>query len=171
MKDLFLIDGYNVINAWPQLIALRDNLGHARDKLIDMIAGYGAYQDLEVIIVFDAHSSVGVLQQQEITGDLTVIYTDAGETADSYIEKAAYTLVRERRRVFVVTSDWVEQMVILGAGAYRISSRELLEDVKRVERIIREGFTDTAVNYRRHELGNRLSLDVAARLEKMRKGQ
>lgn len=81
----------------------------------------------------------------------------------------AYDMVRQRKLVYVVTSDWVEQMVILGAGAYRISARELLQDVKKVNKLIKDGFSESQLTYRRHELESRLNSDVVQRLHELRK--
>lgn len=169
MKDVLLVDGYNVIHAWPELNIYKNNLEDARDKLIGIMAGYGAFQNLEVTVVFDANAVSGARVFEQMSGKITVVYTREGETADSHIEKMSYDLVRLRRRVYVVTSDWVEQMVILGAGAYRISARELLQDVKKVNKLIREGFSESPLTYRRQELEGRLNSDVVKRLHELRK--
>lgn len=172
--DMLLVDGYNVINAWPELIALKEsNLEHARDKLTDIMTGYGAFKKYNVIVVFDAHGVVGTDSSYQVNDSTEVVYTKEGETADSYIEKMVYYLLRQGvkgGRVYVVTSDWAEQLVILGAGAYRISARELLQDVHKVNKLIAEGFSETVLNYRRHELQNRLNSDVVKRLDEMRRG-
>ncbi len=178
MKDIFadmlLIDGYNIINAWPELIALKENsLEHARDKLTEIMTGYGAFKKYNVILVFDAHGVVGTDSCYRINDSTEVVYTKEGETADSYIEKMVYYLLRpdvRSGRVYVVTSDWAEQLVILGAGAYRISARELLQDVYKVNKLIAEGFSESVLTYRRHELQNRLNSDVVRRLDEMRRG-
>ncbi|MPM45228.1 hypothetical protein SDC9_91914 [bioreactor metagenome] len=169
-KESLLVDGYNVINAWPELMALKD-LEHSRDKLIDIVANYGAYQSYNVLIVFDANGVPGAVTEQHMYNDVNVVFTGEGETADSYIEKTAYFLVRQGERVYVVTSDWAEQLMILGAGAFRIPARELIRDVKRVNKQVKERFTESALNFRRHELGNRLNNEVAKRLDDIRRGR
>jgi predicted RNA-binding protein with PIN domain len=169
MRNILLVDGYNVIHAWPELSACKDNLEDARDKLIDIMASYGAFQNLEVNVIFDANAVKGSAVFEQLIGKVTVIYTREGETADSHIEKMAYDMVRQRKQVYVVTSDWVEQLVILGAGAYRISARELLQDVKKVNKLIKEGYSESELTYKRHELENRLTSDVVKRLDELRK--
>lgn len=169
MKNILLVDGYNVIHAWPELNACKENLEEARNKLIDILANYGAFQDLEVTIVFDANAVRGAAAFEHLAGKVAVVYTQEGETADSHIERMAYDMVRQQKQVYVVTSDWVEQMVILGAGAYRISARELLQDVKKVNKLIKEGFSQSQLTYRRHELESRLNSDVVQRLHELRK--
>lgn len=170
-KDHLLVDGYNVMNAWPELAALQDNLEHARDRLVDILAHYGAFMDYQVVVVFDAHFVAGGQMHRQIAQGITVIFTEEGSTADSCIEKLAYDLVRRGEEVYVATSDGAEQMLVLGVGAYRISARELLKDVKRVNKVIRDRFADSAHHRRRHELENRLDGDVARRLNELRRGR
>lgn len=172
LADVLLVDGYNVINAWPELIELKDNLEHVRDKLVDILAGYGAYKDYRVIVVFDAHATAAVQTLSEVVpGLLQVVFTKEGETADSYIERTAYQLVREGNPVYVVTSDWAEQLTVLGAGAWRISARELRNDVLATDKVIKEGYGKSIINYRRHELQSRLGREIVERLNDMRKGR
>lgn len=169
-KEALLVDGYNVINAWPELMALKD-LEHARDKLVDIIANYSVYKSYRAVVVFDAHGVPGADTQEYVYNDIAIVFTSEGETADSYIEKTAYNLVRQGEKVYVVTSDWAEQLIILGAGAFRIPARELIGDVKRVNKLVKERFTESALKYRRHELGNRLTSEVAKRLDDIRRGR
>ena len=101
----YLIDGYNVINAWPELIRLRSNLDEARDVLIRILTEYGAFENYEMTVVFDAFATDEEEHALEISSRMRVIYTATGETADSCIERLAYTAVRMGREVHVVTSD------------------------------------------------------------------
>ncbi|MBP2663230.1 MAG: yacP [Firmicutes bacterium] len=167
--ELLIVDGYNVINAWPELIAIRDNLEYARDKLVDILSEYGAYKRFRTIIVFDAHMTTEKSSSQSKTGALAVIYTKEGETADSYIEKMVYDLVCHKKRIYVVTSDRAEQMFILGAGAYRISARELKNDVAAVKKEIAASLSTKVLARDRHELGSRLEEDIMKRLNAMRR--
>ncbi|WP_371376737.1 NYN domain-containing protein [Sporomusa aerivorans] len=167
--DLLIVDGYNVINAWPELIAVKDNLEYARDKLVDILGEYGAYKGFRTVIVFDAHMTSGKGASHMRAADLEVIYTKEGETADSYIEKMVYYLVRQGGRVYVVTSDLAEQMFVLGAGAFRISARELRNDIKDVKREIAAGISRKVLARDRHELGSRLGKDILKRLDAMRR--
>lgn len=104
----YLIDGYNVINAWPELIRLRSNLDEARDVLIRILTEYGAFENYEMTVVFDAFATDEEEHALEISSRMRVIYTATGETADSCIERLAYTAVRMGREVHVVTSDGAE---------------------------------------------------------------
>lgn len=168
-REYFIIDGYNVINAWPELIAMRDNLEMARDKLVECLMEYGAFQQYDITIVFDAFFTVHGESYEKINQHLAIIYTDEGETADSYIEKLAYNLVREGKEVYVVTSDYAEQTVILGAGAYRMSSRELRKAIKKTKKKIEEEYIQNTIQRSRHELGCRIKADIAKKLDELRK--
>lgn len=168
-REHFIIDGYNVINAWPELIAIRDNLEFARDKLVDILTEYGAFEQYDITIVFDAFFTVASEAYERINKNLVLIYTDEGETADSYIEKLAYVLVREGKEVYVVTSDYAEQTVILGAGAYRVSVREFRKDIKKTKKKIEQEYIHKPVLLSRSELGGRIKADVARKLDEFRK--
>jgi predicted RNA-binding protein with PIN domain len=167
--ELLIVDGYNVINAWPELVAIKDNLEYARDKLVDILSEYGAYKRYKTILVFDAHMVAGKAANQNQLGMLEVIYTKEGETADSYIEKMVYDLARSNKRIYVVTSDSAEQMFILGAGAYRISARELKNSVAAAKKEIADNLSRKVLARDRHELGSRLEKDIMQRLDIMRR--
>ncbi len=138
MKIIF-VDGYNVINSWPDLkIKKNNNFDGARRSLIDTMHNYGVYNDCKVIIVFDAHKVLGSIQKVEaVNKNLSIIFTKDGETADSYIEKEVNLLGR-KYEVIVVTSDWLEQQTIFQRGAVRMSSLEFYNEVLDVENSIRK---------------------------------
>ena len=169
-SEYYLIDGYNVINAWPELIRLRGNLDEARDVLVHILTEYGAFENYEMTIVFDAFFTEDEEHELQVTDRMKVIYTGAGETADSCIERLAYTAVRAGREVHVVTSDGAEQSVILGAGAYRITSPELRRSVKKAKKLMRAEFMNPHIRpLGRIELHERLDSDTRARLEELRR--
>lgn len=167
-----LVDGYNVLGAWPELAAVKeDSLEHARAKLMDILAGYGAYKDYRVVIVFDAHAVPGASSRTEtLPGGAEVVFTAEGETADSYIERLAYQLTHAGQGVYVVTSDRAQQLTVLGAGAWRISARELRLDVLAAEKEVREGYAEADWQHRRQELGGRVGEAVRKRLDALRRG-
>lgn len=169
-REYFLIDAYNVINAWPELVALRDNLEYARDKLIDILTEYGIFEHYDITIVFDALYTNQQEIVEHINDNMRLIYTAEGETADSCIEKLAYLLVRQDKTVYVVTSDYAEQTVILGTGAYRMASLELRRNVRKTKKKIREEYTvENPLKLNRRELGGRISDEAARRLDELRK--
>ena len=137
-KDYLLVDGYNIIYAWEDLSALaREDLDGARAKLIDLLRNYQSWRGCQVIVVFDAYKVKGGKGAVEQLGDLYVVYTKEAETADMYIERTTYQLSRDNR-VRVATSDGLEQMIILGHGAQRMSAAELKYETDQVMAQIRD---------------------------------
>lgn len=133
-----LIDGYNIIFAWDDLKAAAEiDLDFARARLIDRICAYKAMRSCEVIIVFDAYKVKGNPGSVEKINNISVVYTKEAETADSYIERVTHELGKNYD-VRVATSDYMEQIIILGNGAFRISAKEFEEEVKLAENEIRE---------------------------------
>ena len=139
-KEYLLIDGYNIVFAWEDLreLAAKDIMA-ARDKLIDMIVDFAGFRKEHVILVFDAYKVRGGRGEVIHVGGIDVIYTKEAETADLYIEKAAHELSK-RYKVTVATSDAVEQVIIYGAGAYRMSAQNLLEELVLTKSLMREHY-------------------------------
>lgn len=136
--EYILVDGYNVIFSWEHLKKLsEDNIDGARQALINTLCNYMGFRECEMIVVFDAYKVKGNHREVEKVHDLSVVYTKEAETADMYIEKVSQKLAKNYR-VRVVTSDALEQMIILGNGALRVSSRAFLEEVREAENEIRE---------------------------------
>jgi len=132
-REFLLVDGYNIINAWPELAeeVKKVDLSSARDKLIDIMADYSASTGIIVIVVFDAHKADKNIRTSYVINGVEVIYTKEGETADHYIERIADAIGRQER-VKVATSDWIEQQIVMGRGAERISARELYNEVRSI---------------------------------------
>ncbi|MBQ8589178.1 MAG: TetM/TetW/TetO/TetS family tetracycline resistance ribosomal protection protein [Firmicutes bacterium] len=130
--EYLLVDGYNIIFAWDELKSLAsDNIEAARNALIEILSNYQGYQSCQVILVFDAYKvkqNPGSVVKHD---NIYVVYTKEAETADAYIEKTTYELGK-KHRVRVATSDRLEQMIILGHGAVRVSAREFHDDIERV---------------------------------------
>jgi predicted RNA-binding protein with PIN domain len=133
-----LVDGYNIIFAWDELRQLaQDSLDLAREQLVNIMRNYQGFRQTPVILVFDAYKVKGNHGSVEKFGGLSVVYTREAETADMYIEKTTHKL-EGKHRVRVATSDGLEQMIILGHGALRVPARAFHEEVKLVEKAIRE---------------------------------
>lgn len=131
-EDYLLIDGYNLIFASEELSRLaKEDLGHARDTLIHLLCNYNGYKRCNLILVFDAYKRRENDGSIEECGSVTVVYTKERQTADAYIEKCTYDLA-DKNSVRVVTSDYVEQLIVLGNGATRVSAREFFEELKTV---------------------------------------
>lgn len=164
-----LVDGYNIINSWSELDRLKSiDLAHARDKLVEVLANYSAFKGCEATAVFDAYATRKEGSIESVLG-LYVVFTGEGETADSYIEKTAYALLTKKKKVFVVTGDYVEQTTILGMGAYRMTSRELYNDCVQSRKEIIEKVVDGHPLKGRQEVADRLGYEVIGKLEKLRR--
>ncbi|MBP1543830.1 MAG: NYN domain-containing protein, partial [Oscillospiraceae bacterium] len=128
----------NIIFAWDELSALaKENLDLARTRLINILCNYRGFKQCDLILVFDAYKVKGNHREVEEIGGINVVYTKEAETADMYIEKVAHELGR-KHRVRVATSDSVEQVIIMGSGGIRVSASEFLDEVRLVEKAIRD---------------------------------
>lgn len=140
-EDYLLVDGYNIINAWPELKTLsKTDLDGARMRLVDRLKNYQGWTKRNVIVVFDAYRVKNNPGSVEQYGEVSVVYTKEAETADMYIEKVTYALHKEKKehRVRVATSDGMEQLIILGHGAVRVPAAELAFELNQVEAEIRD---------------------------------
>lgn len=136
--EYLLVDGYNIIFGWEELNRLaKENLELARSRLINILCNYQGFRRCNLILVFDAYRVKGNHREIEKEHGITVVYTKEAETADMYIEKTAHELGKGHR-VRVATSDNVEQIIIMGSGAIRVSATEFLAEVNEVEKAIRK---------------------------------
>ena len=137
-EEYLLVDGYNVIFAWDNLRDLAESsIDGARTALINILCNYQGYKKCEVIVVFDAYKVKGNRREVEKIDNINVVYTKEAETADMYIEKVSHKLAKKRHKVRVVTSDALEQLIILGNGALRVSSRAFYAEVREAEEEIK----------------------------------
>lgn len=169
MDEYLIIDGYNVIGAWPHLRELRDkNLDEARDALIEAVADYQGFSGRRCIVVFDAYNVPGLGREYRLR-KVKIYYTKERETADECIERLVKELSRRGRKIYVATSDFTEQNVAFGSGALRVSARELLEEIrqngKEISVKVQEGNRAERNTFDKH-----LSEEQRERLERMRKG-
>lgn len=136
-----LVDGYNVIFGWDELKEIaKDNLDIARERLIDILSNYQGYINYMVIVVFDAYKVKGNLGSKEKYHNIYVVYTKEAQTADMYIERATHQMASEFD-ITVATSDALEQLIVIGQGANRISSRQLVLEIKNITKSRFEEFT------------------------------
>ena len=136
--DYLLVDGYNIIFAWDELNSLaKADINAAREALVNLLSNYQSIRKCRLIVVFDAYKVKGGVGSIEKRHGLHIVYTKEAETADMYIEQASYDLSR-KHRVRVATSDGMEQMIILGHGAQRLSATELKWEVEQASQHIEE---------------------------------
>ncbi len=173
MKDILIVDGYNVIFAWPELKALSaKSLEHARLELKNQLLNYGHHKGFLVILVFDGQYATATPSEEYITKTFLEVFTSEGVTADSYIEKEVFERKGKYTNVYVVTSDGAEQNQILGSGGLRIPARELREQIKLAKKEERRLYQDVhrrdQVRIQRNELGSLLDEEIVAKLDKIR---
>lgn len=167
--NILIVDGYNIIGDWPELRELKQHdLASARDRLIERMAEYQGFTGSRVIVVFDAHFVKGT-EKKYRDSKIEVIFTKENETADERIEKLAVELNHIKNQISVATSDFTEQWVIFAQGALRISARELLTEVKSVNKKI--GSSMKKIEEKRPSAKIPLSDEVAEIFEKWRRGQ
>ena len=169
MKPLLIVDGYNVIGAWKDVQKHGWSMDESRDRLQHLLMDYSGYTGEEIVLVFDGYQSDKRLTTEEKQGDLTLVFTRHGETADAYIERMVAQKPRYRQ-ARVATNDGAEQAMVLGSGASRMTAGELLRELRQMRRA---GFDAHATprTLNRSSLASRLPRDVQEALEKLRRGQ
>lgn len=167
MKDLYLVDGYNVIFWRPDLFD-RSDLESGRKKLMDLLQDFGAHNHVEVIIVFDGQGKSNKAKVEELADSFTVVFTPSRMTADSYIEKESYRRKEEYRHIFVVTSDGPEQVQVLGNGAYRVAVDDLMRVLQEDKAVQNTFISHNNRRNLRSEIGRAIPLSVQEKLDKLR---
>lgn len=164
-----LVDGYNVINAWPELREL-GNLEHARARLVELLASYGAFRGIKVIVVFDSPATVSQ-PPQDIDG-VTVIYATAPHQADHVIEALAHRLSGlEGLTVTVASSDSLERRLVFGSGCQRLSAVELAREVQRTLSTMNRKYGRKQPSARPVSVADRLAEPVREALRRFRPGR
>jgi predicted RNA-binding protein with PIN domain len=135
-QAVLLVDGYNVIGSWSSLTKVRDRHGleSARQELVEALINYSAFQGYQTHVIFDAHAQNTPTSCEVFTSQVSVFYTEFGQTADTYIEKFCASfrcnLYRSGQRLIVATSDRAQQLTVIGYGAEWMSSQQLVSDVE-----------------------------------------
>ena len=171
-EEYLLVDGYNIIFAWDSLNDLaQESLDGARGRLMDILSNFQGYRKMRLILVFDAYKVKGNPGSAVRYHNIDVVYTKEAETADQYIEKVTHEIGR-KHHVRVATSDGLEQLIIMGAGAVRVSARELQEEVMAASEELRQVFIKnrTKAPGERNYLMADVSDEVTAYMEKVKHG-
>lgn len=133
--ERLVVDGYNVIHAWPALKSLmNESMEAARDKLIDRLAVYAQVRGTEVTVVFDAHRTTAMANAEEWNQGVRVVYTRKGHSADHAIERIAYSKQGDGDALTVATSDRFQRDLVRGMGGAVISAPELERQVVEAEK-------------------------------------
>ncbi len=150
VEEYLLVDGYNIIFAWDELKELAEiNLQGARGKLMDILCNYQGYKQNTIILVFDGYKVPGNIGEVIKYHNIYVVYTKEAETADQYIEKAVHEIAKEHE-VKVATSDAMEQMIIIGQGAFRMSAKDLLTEIMLTNQQMKEEYMPESKNLKQY---------------------
>lgn len=136
--EYLLVDGYNIIFAWPELKELAEgNMDGAKTSLLDSLSNYQAVRDCEIIVVFDAYRVLGHREEVSDYHNIHVVYTKEAQTADQYIEKFAHDN-KKKYDITVATSDGLQQIIVRGSGCLLFSARELKAEIDEANERIRQ---------------------------------
>lgn len=169
-EEYLLVDGYNIIFSWEELKDLATvSIDGARNKLMDILCNYQGFKHCELIVVFDAYKLEGHPVEISNYHNIHVVYTKEAETADQYIEKLVHQ-IGKKYDVTVATSDKLEQVIILGQGAKRLSAKDFKEEVERMNQQIRTDYLEKQEKSHNY-LFDHLDEDLANYVEEMRIGK
>lgn len=169
-EEYLLVDGYNIIFSWEELNELaKENIHAACDKLMDILSNYQGYRKCTLILVFDAYKVEGHVEEIITYHNIYVVYTKEAETADQYIEKTVHRIGRQYQ-VTVATSDGLEQVIIMGQGAHRISAQGLNKEIEDTEKTAREEWHQRRQSSKTY-LFDHMSEEMQEQMEKIRLGE
>ena len=172
LRRVLIVDGYNVINARSHPGSAQA-LSDARDALVAALEDYAGFSGQEIVVVFDAWQAERTVRTVERRGGVQVVFTRKGETADRYIERLCDDLAEDvsyrRAEVRVATSDALEQTIVLGRGATRLSARELLYEMAQVKRHGTE--RAAALPLRRSTVGDCVPAHIVRKMREMTHGE
>jgi len=170
-SHFLLVDGYNIIHANKELTAIAiDSLDAARKKLCDILCEFKALSRYRVILVFDAHLVAGGVGSVEEYHNIKVVFTKEAETADHYIESVAYKLGKKNDKITVATNDVLEQIIILGQGARRISAEDFWIEIENAKEEVRTRYIRNRP-IKKNPIESLVDAETAQKLEEMRYGK
>ncbi len=166
-----LVDGYNVIGAWPKLQKLRErnNLEAARDRLSEALSNYSAFRGYQTHLIFDAQFRAGQGSSEAVTDLLHIFYTESGQTADTHIELYCAQARQGSERIRVATSDSAQKLTVMGYGAEWMSAQQLVTDLKATAKSIQDSQRNAKQRPGRL-LAHGLDPEAKQRLEQLRFG-
>jgi predicted RNA-binding protein with PIN domain len=170
--DRLIVDGYNVIFAWPDLAALKDvKLEDARDMLIAILADYAAMTRQSVTVVFDSHRRPDAEASEQTINGVRVLYSGRKTSADHVIERLLFE-ARPTDEITIATSDALQRDLALGRQVKTVSALTLKAQVDGVlarrDRQMSDGRAQSDIARR---LEDRLDPKSRERLERLRRGE
>jgi ribosomal protection tetracycline resistance protein len=166
-EEYLLVDGYNIIFAWPELQVLaEDNMDAARMKLMDVLSNYQGIRQCKIIVVFDAYRVTGHVEEIIHYHKIDMVFTREAQTADQYIERFAHSN-QNKYKIVVATSDGLQQIIIRGAGSDLLSARELKEEIERANTRITQEYHEKQEKSKNYMMDT-LSPDARQQIEDMK---
>ena len=130
-EDVLLVDGYNMIGAWPDAGGVAgQSIGGCTRSAAGYACGLSRLYRHGRLLSFSMRIRFLDWVRPSSNIELTVVFTKEKETADACIERLGFGAGNAQPDLYVATSDLVEQHVAFGKGALRISARELLIDIE-----------------------------------------
>ncbi|MBF2080164.1 MAG: NYN domain-containing protein [Synechococcales cyanobacterium T60_A2020_003] len=172
---LLLVDGYNIVGAWPHLKEIRDGDGleAARNALVECLASYSSFRGYKTQLIFDAQYQENPGREEPVTRYLSIRYTEFRQTADTLIELTCaqfrHDLRKYDHRLIVATSDRAQQLTVVGYGAEWMSANHLLNDVEAASRQTHR-HKKSVPRQAANRLSNRLDPVAQQRLAALRMG-
>lgn len=164
--EWLLIDGYNLLFQWCKNYEHLKNKENAREDLIQKLIEYSGYHSMRTIIIFDGQGAQA--DQNTRSEFFQILYTASGETADEWIEKKNFELLKEGWITKVVTSDYLEQQIVFGSGALRIPVREMILEMKQLRKEIKKIEESQSEILKRREISKSLDQEVMKKLNDIR---
>lgn len=169
LMEYLVIDGYNIINAWGDVFDVKgEPLEDCRDRLLHILSNYQGYKNMKVIVVFDAHHVKGNKENVETFDNITVVYTKENETADNYIERFVYKNGQDNI-IRVVTSDYLEQRMVLNKGGIRVTPQELKHEIMNTCKDMKNAVMNNY--FVNNDIMSRIDPQLREKLEKMRRSK
>jgi predicted RNA-binding protein with PIN domain len=140
-----LVDGYSLLHQWPELAPGQPrHSARAREALVEVLTHYQDATGTPVTIFFDGSGKAPKAIQEAGAQPVEVLFSQAGQTADDMIERAAHRF-QPYGEVLVVTDDRAERDTVSGLGGTTSSCGnfirmiagaldQLAEDVQRYNR-------------------------------------
>lgn len=166
-----LVDGYNVINAWNDVFDLvNQSLEDCRDRLLYILSDYQGFKRIRVIVVFDAYMVKKGQKKEESFDNLQIIYTKENQSADIYIERFVYENSKDNV-IRVVTSDYLEQRIVLQGGGARMTPRELKIDIEEMKRTVKSKVDRVQKVGNTNTIMSNINPELVRKFEEMRRGK
>lgn len=168
--EYLLVDGYNIINSWRDIFDLnKETLEECRDKLLNMLSNYEGYKKIKIIVVFDAHLVKRSKKNVEYYDNVVVVYTGENQTADNYIERFVYKY-SSLHTIWVATSDYLEQVIVLKNGGVRLTPKELKREIEAINRNMVIDYSKPK-SVQKNTIMSNIKPELVNVLEKMRRNE